>query len=90
MWEKNINWLPLAHTPTRDWTGNPNMCPDWELNQWPFGLQDDGQPTETHWPHLEFFVLILYKAHYSKKWLLIFKIHIDIHRSFYINYVVSY
>ena len=24
--------------PTGDVVHNPNMCPDWELNQWPFGL----------------------------------------------------
>ena len=25
---------------------NPGMCPDWELNQWPFSLQTDAQSTE--------------------------------------------
>ena len=34
------------------WTGdlvcNPGMCPDWELNQGPFGLQACTQSTELH------------------------------------------
>ena len=25
--------------PTGDLAHNPDMCPDWELNWWPFGLQ---------------------------------------------------
>ena len=28
---------------------NPGMCPEQELNQQPFHLQDDSQPTEPHW-----------------------------------------
>ena len=35
------NW-GLAH--------NPGMCPDWELNQQPFGLQASTQSTELHQP----------------------------------------
>ena len=27
---------------------NPGMCPDWELNQGPFGSQAGGQSTESH------------------------------------------
>ena len=38
----------LLHSPTGDLAQNPDMCPDWELNQWPFGLWDDMQPTEPH------------------------------------------
>ena len=37
--ERNINvWLPHG-PPTGDLAHNPGMCPDWELNQSPFGLQ---------------------------------------------------
>ena len=37
--ERSINvWLPL----------NPGMCPDWELNWRPFGLQAGTQSTELH------------------------------------------
>ena len=32
--------------PTGDLARNPDMCPDWESNQQPFGLWDDTQPTE--------------------------------------------
>ena len=35
--------------PVWDRTRNPGMCPGWELNQQPFALQDDAQPTEPHW-----------------------------------------
>ena len=34
--------------PTRDLACNLGMCPDWELNQQPFGLQASAQSTELH------------------------------------------
>ena len=37
------------HT-TGDLAHNPGMCPDWELNQRPSGLQAGAQPTEPHQP----------------------------------------
>ena len=44
--EKNINvWLPLV-LPTGDQARNPSMCPEWESNQRPFGLQAHTQSTE--------------------------------------------
>ena len=33
-----------------DLAGNPDMCPDWELNQRPFRSQADTQSTEPHQP----------------------------------------
>ena len=36
--------------PAGDLAHNPGMCPDWELNQWPFGLQAGTQSTEPHQP----------------------------------------
>ena len=36
---------------------NPSMCPDWELNPRPFGLQDGTQSTEPHQPGLLHFFL---------------------------------
>ena len=39
------HWL-LPSINTRQWTCNPSMCPDW----WPFGLQDNIQPTKPHQP----------------------------------------
>ena len=33
---------------------NPGMCPDWELNWWPFGSQAHAQSTELHQPGLIF------------------------------------
>ena len=38
--ERNINvWLSHAPPSGGDLAQNPGMCPDWESNQWPFGLQ---------------------------------------------------
>ena len=38
--ERNINvWLPLECPRTGDLARNPGVCPDWELNWRPFGLQ---------------------------------------------------
>ena len=38
-----------SHTPpTGNLACNPGMCPDWESNQWPFGLQAGTQSTEPH------------------------------------------
>ena len=52
--ERNINvQLPLMHPPTRDLAHNPGMCPDWESNQQPFGLQGHPQSTEPHQPGLK-------------------------------------
>ena len=51
--ERNINvWLPLTHPPTGSltWPGNLDMCPDWESNQTPFGLQAGAQSPEPHQP----------------------------------------
>ena len=38
--------------PTGDLACNPGPRPDWELNQWPFGLQASTQSTEPHQPGL--------------------------------------
>ena len=47
--EENINvWLCLLHPAAGDLAHNPGMCPDWELNQWPFGLQASTPSTEQH------------------------------------------
>ena len=40
--------------PTGDLACNPDVCPDWELNQWPFGSQAGTESTETHRPELIF------------------------------------
>ena len=36
--------------PTRDMACNPGTCPDWNLNQQPFGSQARAQSTEPHQP----------------------------------------
>ena len=43
--ETSIGWLLLCAT-TRDWTCNLGMCSDWQLNPWPFSLQEDAP---TNW-----------------------------------------
>ena len=46
--ERNINvWLLLALLQLG--TSPPDMCPNWELNQWPFGSQAGTQSTEPHY-----------------------------------------
>ena len=40
--------------PTGDMLLNPGMCPDWELNWWPFGSQAGTQSTEPHQPGPDF------------------------------------
>ena len=42
-----------SHMPlTGNLACNPDMCPDWELNQWPFGFKAGPQFTEPHQPGL--------------------------------------
>ena len=49
---RNINvWLPLACPPLGSWP-TTGMCPDWELNQRPFGSQASAQSTEPYQPGL--------------------------------------
>ena len=40
--------------PTGDLACNPGTCPDWDLNQQPFGSQVSAQSTEPHQPGLIF------------------------------------
>ena len=43
--------MVTSHTrPTWDLAHNPDMCPDWELNQQPFGLQAGTQSTKPYQP----------------------------------------
>ena len=42
----------LLHAPYWGPGRNPGMCPDWESNQRPFGLQVGAQSTEPHQPGL--------------------------------------
>ena len=48
--ERNIDWLPFAHTPIGNLARNPGMCHDWELNRQPLALGDNAQPTEPRRP----------------------------------------
>ena len=45
--------------PTGDLAHNPGMCPDWESNQRPFGLQAHAQSTKLYQPGLSKFYLKL-------------------------------
>ena len=45
--------------PTGDLAHNPGMCPDWGLNQRPFGSQAYAQSTEPHQPGLCLYFLYL-------------------------------
>ena len=45
-----------SHVPlVGDLACNPGMCPDWELNRWPFGSQAGTQSTEPHQPGQMYF-----------------------------------
>ena len=41
-----LSWTPHQEAGPH----NPGMCPDWEPNQWSFGLQSSAQSTEPHQP----------------------------------------
>ena len=43
--------------PTGDMAHNLGMCPDWESNWQPFGLQAHTQSSELHQPRLGHFIL---------------------------------
>ena len=48
--EKHQSVFASHVPPTGDLACNPGMCPDWELNQRPFGSQTGIQATEPHQP----------------------------------------
>ena len=51
---KENQCLVSSHTPpTGNLAYNPGLCPDWELNQRPFGSQASTQSTEPHQPGLD-------------------------------------
>ena len=52
--EKHQCMVASCAPPTGDPAHNLGMCPDWELNQQPFGLQASTQSTESHQPGLLF------------------------------------
>ena len=57
--ERNINvWLHLMNPTGGKLAQNSGMCPDWESNRQPFGLQASAQSTEPHQPVLYFIVSI--------------------------------
>ena len=48
--EKHPCVVASCAPPTGNLACNPGMCPDWELNRRPFGLQVGARPTEPHQP----------------------------------------
>ena len=48
--------------PGKNLAHNPGMCPDWESNQWPFGLQVGAQSTEPHQPRILHTISMCYKC----------------------------
>ena len=50
--EKHQRVVASCVPPTGDLAFNPGMCPDWETNLQPFGLQVGTQITELHQPGL--------------------------------------
>ena len=60
--EKHQCAVASGTPPTGDLAHNPGMCPDWESNWQPFGLQAGAQSTEQYppGPHSFLFLIILY------------------------------
>ena len=52
--EKQQYVVASCAPPAGDLAHNPGMYPDWELNQWSFGLQAGAQSTEPHQPGQQF------------------------------------
>ena len=48
--EKHQCMVTSNTRPTGDLAHNPGMCPDWELNLWPFRSQAGTQSTDPHQP----------------------------------------
>ena len=48
--QKNPCVVASHVAPTGDLACKPGMCPDWELNLWPFGSQARAQSTELYKP----------------------------------------
>ena len=74
MWERNIDWLLSIFAPTRDWTRNWGMCPNQELNWWPFSLWDNSQPTEPYQPGIRAILISYYNYSHATLNLLLFGI----------------
>ena len=73
----------LLRSPTGDLAHNPGMCPDWESNRRPFGLQAGTQSSEPHQPgrigflfppktHWKTEILAIMRVAYILFWLLVF------------------
>ena len=59
--KRNVNvWLPLMCPLLGTLACNPGMCPDWELDQQPFGSQAGTQSAEPHQPGLRSYFLLRY------------------------------
>ena len=56
--EKHQCVVPSHAIPTGDLAHNPVICPDWELNQWPFGSQAGIQPSKPHKTQQEMFFFV--------------------------------
>ena len=54
-WEKHQCEVASCVLSTGDLACNLRMCPDWESNWWPLGLQVGTQSTEPHQPGLYYF-----------------------------------
>ena len=56
--------------PTGDLVHNPDICSDWELNLWPFGLQASTQSTEPHQPGcVQVFVWTYFQFSWGYEWI---------------------
>ena len=63
--EKHQCVVAFHMPPTRDLACNPGMCPDWELNRQPFGLQAHTQSTELPSQGSDIFIIFYFKTYHS-------------------------
>ena len=60
MWDSSTNRLPLKGSLTGDWTCKLGLYTDWELNLWPFGLQESAPINWAIWVRAFCHILIVY------------------------------
>ena len=59
--------MPLHLPSAGDMACNPGMCPDWELNWQPFGLQAGTQSSEPYQPGLQTSIILISKTRFMTK-----------------------
>ena len=85
-WERNIDWLALVCSPTKDQTCDQGMCPDrsHKPSSGPFAFRDDTQPTEVHqsgplfflWQGLKIYSLSNFPIYNTVLWTIVTMLYV--------------